>query len=147
VPNLPPVPVTLPDGSPAPTTAGPNADGGAAAPAADPNQGAATAIAGVGAAGGALLDPPPANAADGTAAPGAAISGVTGGPARAALVSGESPAAQGSDLAERARSFAPPIGLLVAVVIFLVVQHRIDRRDPKLAGAPLDRLAASIGFE
>jgi len=27
------------------------------------------------------------------------------------------------------------------------VQHRIDRRDPKLAGAPLDRLAASIGFE
>jgi hypothetical protein len=41
----------------------------------------------------------------------------------------------------------PPIGLVLAVVIFLIVQHRMDRRDPKLAGAPLDRLAASVGFE
>jgi hypothetical protein len=29
-----------------------------------------------------------------------------------------------------------PLGLVIVVVLFLLVQHRIDRRDPKLAHAP-----------
>jgi hypothetical protein len=31
-----------------------------------------------------------------------------------------------------------PIVLLLIVGLFLLVQNRIDRRDPKLAGAPVD---------
>lgn len=31
-----------------------------------------------------------------------------------------------------------PLALLVVVVLFLLVQNRIDRRDPKLASAPLE---------
>lgn len=31
-----------------------------------------------------------------------------------------------------------PIALLLVVALFLLVQNRIDRRDPKLAGAPVD---------
>jgi len=40
--------------------------------------------------------------------------------------------------AESARRFTFPIGLATLVVLFLLAQHWVDARDPKLALAPLD---------
>jgi len=35
------------------------------------------------------------------------------------------------------KEFSLPLGLTAIVVIFLVVQALVDRRDPKLAAAPM----------
>jgi len=35
-----------------------------------------------------------------------------------------------------AQTFSFPLALMVAVLLFLVVQHRLDRRDPKLRSGP-----------
>ncbi len=35
-----------------------------------------------------------------------------------------------------ATTFTFPLGLMLAVVLFLFVQHRLDRRDPKLRNGP-----------
>jgi hypothetical protein len=35
-----------------------------------------------------------------------------------------------------AETFTFPLALMFLVLIFLVVQHRLDRRDPKLRGGP-----------
>jgi hypothetical protein len=43
-----------------------------------------------------------------------------------------------SALAEAARTLAFPLALAVMIVLFLVAQHRIDRRTPKLAFAPVE---------
>ncbi|MGH9032974.1 MAG: hypothetical protein ACRDY4_03185, partial [Acidimicrobiia bacterium] len=52
------------------------------------------------------------------------------------------PAAESPDrtaaVAEAARTFTPLFVLTVAVVAFLAVQGRLDRREAKLASAPVD---------
>jgi len=145
--TLPQVPgVTLPDGSPAARTS----DGAGTSAVSDPatdGEGArvgsaantAGAAGATGAAGDLLAGPDDSTSIDGPPI------GAIAGDADASFLG--SPADPKGGIAERVRSFGPPVGLLTAVVIFLIMQHRIDRRDPKLAGAPLDRLAASIGFE
>ena len=35
-----------------------------------------------------------------------------------------------------ATTFTFPLGLMLAVLLFLFVQHRLDRRDPKLRSGP-----------
>ena len=35
-----------------------------------------------------------------------------------------------------ATTFGFPLGLMIAVVLFLIVQNQVDRRDPKLRTAP-----------
>lgn len=44
----------------------------------------------------------------------------------------------GRGLADAARRFAFPLGIAALVAAFLVVQGRFDRREPKLAAAPVD---------
>ncbi len=44
----------------------------------------------------------------------------------------------GSDLAEAAQLFAFPLVLSALIGLFLLLQNRVDGRDPKLALAPLD---------
>jgi len=39
--------------------------------------------------------------------------------------------------AETAKTFAFPLLLVILVIIFLLVQHWIDKKDPKLAMAPV----------
>lgn len=39
--------------------------------------------------------------------------------------------------AEAAKTFAFPLLLAILVIVFLLVQHWIDRKDPKLAMAPV----------
>lgn len=46
---------------------------------------------------------------------------------------------------ESARKLAFPLGLAVLVGLFLLVQSRLDRRDPKLTMAPVE--AETLGFE
>jgi hypothetical protein len=43
-----------------------------------------------------------------------------------------------SALAEAARTLAFPLALTILIVLFLLAQHRIDRRTPKLALAPVE---------
>jgi len=43
----------------------------------------------------------------------------------------------GSAAAEAAKQVAFPLALALVVVAFLMVQNRLDRRDPKLASAPI----------
>ena len=43
------------------------------------------------------------------------------------------------------RAVAFPFGLLAIVGAFLLVQHRIDRRDPKLAMAPVTQAHFEFG--
>lgn len=44
----------------------------------------------------------------------------------------------GDAIVESAEGFAFPLGLLAAVAIYLLVQGRIDRKDPKLSVEPVD---------
>jgi hypothetical protein len=44
----------------------------------------------------------------------------------------------GRGLADATRRFAFPIGIISLVGAFLLLQGRLDRRDPKLAAAPID---------
>jgi hypothetical protein len=39
--------------------------------------------------------------------------------------------------AEAAKTFAFPLLLAILVIVFLLVQHWIDKKDPKLAMAPV----------
>ncbi len=45
------------------------------------------------------------------------------------------------------QTFGFPIGLLLAVLAFLVIQNRLDRRDPKLRAAPLTDADTLLPFE
>lgn len=46
---------------------------------------------------------------------------------------------------EMAGRFAFPLALSLVVAVFLVVQHWMDRRDPKLASAPIDEEMLAFG--
>jgi len=46
-----------------------------------------------------------------------------------------------------AAAFGFPLGLMGAVLLFLAVQERIDRRDPKLRAAPISGAATILAFE
>ena len=46
-----------------------------------------------------------------------------------------------------AGEFTFPLALAIAVLVFLVVQHQVDRRDPKLRVAPRNQSEAFIRFE
>jgi len=46
-----------------------------------------------------------------------------------------------------ATTFTFPLALMVLVVIFLVVQPRVDRMDPKLRAAPTTAAESLLGFE
>ena len=46
-----------------------------------------------------------------------------------------------------ATSFSFPLALMLAVVIFLVVQSRIDSRDPKLRAAPQTMAETVVRFK
>jgi hypothetical protein len=46
-----------------------------------------------------------------------------------------------------AGEFTFPLALAIAVLVFLVVQDQVDRRDPKLRVAPRDQREAFIRFE
>jgi hypothetical protein len=48
------------------------------------------------------------------------------------------PGLAGDTVAAAAKSPSLPIGIGLVVVLFLLVQNRIDRRDPKLAFAPTE---------
>ena len=48
---------------------------------------------------------------------------------------------------EAVRTFAFPLSLTVLVIIFLLIQGEIDRRDPKLAFAPIDSSKDMVHFE
>jgi hypothetical protein len=56
-----------------------------------------------------------------------------------------------ADLARTAgaavKTFAFPLSLTVLVLIFLLIQGEIDRRDPKLAFAPVDSSKDMVHFE
>ena len=46
-----------------------------------------------------------------------------------------------------ATTFSFPLALMVVVLLFLVVQPRLDRLDPKLRTAPGSNADAMLGFE
>lgn len=48
---------------------------------------------------------------------------------------------------EAVKTFAFPLSLTVLVLIFLLIQGEIDRRDPKLAFAPVDSSKDTVYFE
>jgi hypothetical protein len=48
---------------------------------------------------------------------------------------------------EAVKTFAFPLSLTVLVVIFLLIQGELDRRDPKLAFAPVDSSKDMVHFE
>jgi hypothetical protein len=57
------------------------------------------------------------------------------------------PATGGDDEAiEAARLIAFPLALALAVAAFLLVQDRLDRRDPKLRLAPVESLSGTVTF-
>jgi hypothetical protein len=51
---------------------------------------------------------------------------------------GEPPSSVADAVADAARAFRFPLLLSAAVALFLAVQHRIDRRDPRLRSNPAD---------
>lgn len=46
-----------------------------------------------------------------------------------------------------ATSFGFPLSLMLAVLLFLVIQSRLDHRDPKLRAAPLTGAELTVDFE
>jgi hypothetical protein len=58
-------------------------------------------------------------------------------PTPGALITKEVPQAIGNTLAQVARKPTIPLVVLGVVIGFLLLQNRIDRRDPKLASAPV----------
>jgi len=49
--------------------------------------------------------------------------------------------------AQVAKTFGFPLALMMAVLLFLIVQDRIDRRDPKLQAAPRTFLDTIVRFK
>lgn len=49
--------------------------------------------------------------------------------------------------AQVATTFGFPLALMVAVLLFLVVQDRVDRRDPKLHAAPRNTFDTVVRFK
>jgi hypothetical protein len=45
------------------------------------------------------------------------------------------------------QEFAFPLTLAIAVLLFLLFQGELDRRDPKLAYAPVDSTKDMVSFE
>jgi hypothetical protein len=45
-----------------------------------------------------------------------------------------------------AQTFGFPLALMLAVLIFLLIQSRMDERDPKLRRAPLTRAETTVLF-
>jgi hypothetical protein len=92
--------------------------------------------------------PPPAPSSAPATTSGRAARAVPAAPAEAALPAplespvgeqGRAGAPTGSAaVAAAARSFIPLFLLMAAALVFLALQGRLDRRDPKLAAAPLD---------
>ncbi|MDQ3951967.1 MAG: hypothetical protein M3279_03220, partial [Actinomycetota bacterium] len=48
---------------------------------------------------------------------------------------------------EAVKTFAFPLSLTILVLVFLLIQGEIDRRDPKLAFAPVDSSKDMVYFE
>lgn len=48
--------------------------------------------------------------------------------------------------AQVAKTFGFPLALMMAVLLFLIVQDRVDRRDPKLRAAPMTFLDTMVRF-
>lgn len=48
---------------------------------------------------------------------------------------------------EAVKTFAFPLSLTILVLVFLLIQGEIDRRDPKLAFAPVDSSKDMVFFE
>jgi len=46
-----------------------------------------------------------------------------------------------------ATGFGFPLGLMLLVLLFLVIQNRLDHRDPKLRAAPLTHAETTVAFE
>jgi hypothetical protein len=46
-----------------------------------------------------------------------------------------------------ATTFGFPLGLMLAVLLFLVIQSRLDHRDPKLRSAPHTAEDTALAFE
>lgn len=44
-------------------------------------------------------------------------------------------------------TFGFPLGLALAVAIFLIIQNRLDNEDPKLRSAPLTEAETLLPFE
>ena len=45
-----------------------------------------------------------------------------------------------------AQTFGFPLALMLAVLLFLLIQSRMDERDPKLRRAPLTKAETTIQF-
>lgn len=70
---------------------------------------------------------------------GASVTGLSGRSAGAVVPGPEGILDRiGGGLTDAARRFAIPLAVAALVAAFLIVQGRIDRRDPKLAAAPVD---------
>lgn len=48
--------------------------------------------------------------------------------------------------AQVAQTFGFPLALMMAVLLFLIVQDRVDRRDPKLRAAPMAFVDTMVRF-
>jgi hypothetical protein len=71
------------------------------------------------------------------------------GPAGAGAGAAPDPAAPpqyGGNAVRAARTLGFPMGIAALVVLFLVVQARVDSRDPRLVAAPVDDGDGALGF-
>jgi hypothetical protein len=64
-----------------------------------------------------------------------------------AITSNVSRAVSPEAAAKVATSFGFPLGLMIAVIVFLVVQDQVDRRDPKLRSAPRTYFDTIVRFK
>ncbi|MDQ3574518.1 MAG: hypothetical protein M3404_06290, partial [Actinomycetota bacterium] len=67
---------------------------------------------------------------------------VTAAPTRTAVITARTPQTPRSDggptvIGEKIKQFSIPLVLTMVVALFLVLQTRFDRRDPKLVAAPM----------
>jgi hypothetical protein len=56
------------------------------------------------------------------------------------------PTVQPAAVAAVATTFGFPLALMLAVILFLLVQSRLDGRDPKLRAAPLTTAETYLAF-
>jgi hypothetical protein len=62
------------------------------------------------------------------------------------IAAGVGPTVQPAAVAAVATTFGFPLALMLAVVLFLVIQSRLDGRDPKLRAAPLTTAETFLPF-
>ena len=83
----------------------------------------------------------------------ATVGGHDGGPGDllgsviGSIAAGLGPTVQPAAVAAVATTFGFPLALMLAVLLFLVIQSRLDGRDPKLRAAPLTAKDTYLPFD